>query len=62
MRIGANLGLGSVLAFMLSYFLYKSIPWAIIHGLCGWFYIIYFILVKTGIMLPLSCLFPNLKL
>ncbi|KKK64208.1 hypothetical protein LCGC14_2986550 [marine sediment metagenome] len=34
--------LGSVIAVVLSYSINKSILWAILHGVFGWFYVIYF--------------------
>ena len=35
-------GLGSTLAVVLSYSINKSILWAILHGIFGWLYVIYF--------------------
>lgn len=35
---------GSALAMVISYTTWKSIGWAIIHGLLSWVYVIYFIL------------------
>ena len=35
-------GLGSIIAVVLSYSINKSILWAILHGIFGWFYVIYF--------------------
>lgn len=35
---------GSVLAMVISYTTWRSIGWAIIHGLLSWGYVIYFIL------------------
>lgn len=37
--------IGTVLAVVLSYSLNHSIPWAIIHGLLSWFYVIYYAVV-----------------
>nr|WP_253308529.1 hypothetical protein [Rickettsia endosymbiont of Ceutorhynchus assimilis] len=37
---------GTVLAIIVSYNANKSILWAIIHGFCGWFYILYYALFK----------------
>lgn len=34
--------LGSIIAVVLSYSINHSIGWAILHGLFGWFYVIYF--------------------
>ncbi len=39
-----TLGLGSVLAVCISWSINKSIAWAIVHGLCSWFYVIYYAL------------------
>lgn len=41
---GGGIGLGSVVAAILSYTKWHSIGWMIIHGICGWFYVIYRIL------------------
>lgn len=35
---------GGVLAIVISWSLNKSILWAIIHGFCSWFYVIYYAL------------------
>lgn len=35
---------GSVLAMIISFVTWKSIGWAIIHGLLGWVYVIYYII------------------
>jgi hypothetical protein len=36
---------GQILAAVVSYAAWGSILWAIVHGIFGWFYIAYFILV-----------------
>jgi hypothetical protein len=36
---------GSVLAVVISWSLYKSIFWAILHGFFSWFYVVYYWLV-----------------
>ena len=33
---------GSALAMVISYTAWKSIGWAILHGVLGWFYVIYY--------------------
>jgi hypothetical protein len=45
---GAKYGVsfGSALAIAISYSNNHSILWAIIHGIFGWFYVIYFALFK----------------
>ena len=35
---------GSVLAMVISFATWKSVGWAIIHGLMGWIYVIYFLI------------------
>lgn len=37
-----GIGLGSVIAAILSYSVNHSILWALLHGLCGWLYVIYY--------------------
>ena len=41
-----GVGFGSALAIAISYANNHSIPWAIIHGILGWLYVIYFALFK----------------
>lgn len=38
----AGISLGCALAMIISYTKWKSIPWAILHGILSWFYVIYF--------------------
>jgi hypothetical protein len=40
-----GIGFGCALAMILSYTLNHSILWAILHGIFGWFYVIYFAIV-----------------
>lgn len=35
-------GVGGVLAMIISWSLNKSILWALIHGILGWIYIVYY--------------------
>jgi len=37
----AGISMGSALAMVLSFSVNHSILWAIIHGVCSWFYVIY---------------------
>ena len=39
-----GIGLGSAIAVAISWSIHKSILWAIIHGLLGWFYVVYYAL------------------
>ena len=41
-----GVGFGSIMAIVISYSLYKSILWAILHGIFGWFYVIYFAITR----------------
>ncbi|GGA07367.1 hypothetical protein T8S45_07355 [Blastomonas marina] len=44
----AGIGLGSAIAVAISWSLHKSILWAILHGIFGWFYVIYYALTRPG--------------
>ena len=39
---GTGIGLGNVIAAVVSYCSWHSIGWAILHGIFGWIYIIYY--------------------
>lgn len=43
---------GAAMATCLSWATNKSIVWAIVHGLCNWFYVIYFIIIKSLHIVP----------
>ncbi len=43
---GPGIGLGTIIAVVISWSRNKSILWAIVHGILGWLYVIYAILVK----------------
>lgn len=45
--VGPGIGLGTIIAVVISWSRNKSILWAIIHGILGWLYVIYAILVKA---------------
>lgn len=40
----AGIGFGAVLAMVISYTHWQSIGWAILHGLMGWVYVLYYII------------------
>ena len=42
---GPGIGLGTLIAVLVSWSRNKSILWAIIHGILGWLYVIYALLV-----------------
>ena len=41
-----GLGFGSALAMVISFTVNHSILWAILHGIFGWFYVIYYACVR----------------
>lgn len=41
----AGVSFGCVLAMVISYVNWHSIVWAIFHGLLGWVYVIYYIVI-----------------
>ena len=43
--VGPGIGLGTIIAVVVSWSRNKSILWAIIHGILGWLYVIYALLV-----------------
>ena len=43
-----GIGLGSAIAVAISWSLHKSIVWAVIQGLFGWFYVIYYAFTRPG--------------
>ncbi|MGM9651100.1 MAG: hypothetical protein ACI3VX_04080 [Faecousia sp.] len=40
----AGISFGSALAIVISYTTWHSVAWAILHGVLGWIYVIYFVL------------------
>jgi len=40
---------GSCLAMIISYTAWGSIPWAILHGILSWLYVIYYFIVHYGV-------------
>lgn len=42
--VKSGITFGSTLAMVISYTTWKSVGWAIFHGLLSWVYVIYFIL------------------
>lgn len=43
--VKAGISFGSALAMVISYTAWHSIFWAIIHGLLGWVYVVYYFLI-----------------
>ena len=44
--LAPGVGLGTIIAVVISWSRNKSILWAILHGILGWFYVIYAIIVS----------------
>lgn len=44
----SGIGFGCALAMVISYSTWHSVLWAIIHGLCSWLYVIYFLWTTHG--------------
>lgn len=42
----AGVSFGSALAIAVSWSLHKSVLWAILHGLCSWLYVIYYLITR----------------
>lgn len=42
--VKTGISFGSALAMVISYSAWHSIGWAILHGIFGWFYVIYYII------------------
>ena len=47
-KIGECMGinLGTAMAVVISWSLYKSVWWAFCHGIFGWFYVIYYLFTR----------------
>ena len=41
-----GVGLGTVIAVVLSWQSNRSILWAIFHGICSWFYVVYWAVMQ----------------
>lgn len=42
----AGVSFGSALAMAISFHLHQSVLWAIIHGLLGWIYVVYYVVTR----------------
>ena len=38
----SGIGFGAALAIAISWSENRSVPWAIFHGACNWFYVVYY--------------------
>jgi len=42
----AGMSMGSTLAMILSWATNKSVLWCILHGICSWLYVIYYLIIN----------------
>ena len=42
--VKTGISFGTCLAMVISYVSWRSIPWAILHGLLSWVYVIYYLI------------------
>lgn len=42
----SGISFGAALAIVISWSQHKSILWAILHGICSWFYVLYYALTR----------------
>ena len=45
--VKSGVGFGSALAITISWSVHKSVLWAIIQGIFGWLYVIYYVLTQN---------------
>lgn len=45
--VSTGLSMGGVMAMIMSWYFNHSIGWCILHGICGWFYVLYAWLEKS---------------
>jgi hypothetical protein len=43
---GGGIGLGTVIAAILSWNANHSVLWAVLHGFLGWLYVIYYVVTR----------------
>ncbi len=43
---GSSIGFGAALAMVLSWTANKAIGWAVIHGILGWVYVVYYLFTR----------------
>lgn len=46
--VKAGIGFGSALAITISWSANKSLFWVLLHGFCGWFYVVYYAIRYHG--------------
>lgn len=43
---GSGVSIGMIVAAICSWTTWHSVPWALVHGLCSWLYIIYWAITQ----------------
>ena len=43
---GGGIGLGTVIAVVLSWSANHSVLWAVLHGFLGWLYVVYYVVTR----------------
>jgi hypothetical protein len=44
---GGGIGLGTLIAVIVSWTTYHSVGWAIVHGILGWLFVIWYLITQT---------------
>jgi hypothetical protein len=44
--VKSGITFGTALAMAISFNVNRSVLWAILHGLCSWLYVVYYVLVR----------------
>jgi p-aminobenzoyl-glutamate transporter AbgT len=39
-----SIGIGTIIAIILSWSINHSVLWCVLHGVCSWFYVIYYLI------------------
>ncbi len=45
--VGSGIGIGTIIAIVASWSRNHSVLWAIVHGMFGWLYVIYYIVTRS---------------
>jgi hypothetical protein len=45
-RVQYGVGLGNIIAVVISWSANQSIFWLLVHGFLGWFYVLYYLIFK----------------
>lgn len=48
MAVSNGIGIGAAIAVVASWSRNKSVLWAIIHGILGWIYVVYYVITRSS--------------